>query len=174
MNWAPNQNDNFEVRQLSRATWSATFTFLAGTTTRRLNRRGFHRVASSIYRHNVTHVHALMQSILTFEFELLGFELVTLFHEIVDSRLTGHFDRLMRPIHIPKVLQYIRIELAHNELFVMFLELSMMDHLVDYFLKGISKRRGSVNFRLLLLVLSICICLISSRAFHHIWTKIRL
>ena len=156
----------------SRATFT-TFLPFSSTTARYLLRRRLDRISTSIYRDNVTYVHTFVQAVLTFEFELLGFEFVALLNEIVDRLFAINFDRFMRLFHVPKVLQNVLIKLAHYDFFVVLLEIATVNHLVNNFNQCCTQHGGPVNFHLLLLVVSILVCLIVT-AFHHIFSKIRL
>ena len=120
----------------------------------------------------MTHVHAFVQAILTFELELLGFELVALLHEVVDGLLAIDFDRLVRPVHVAKVFEHVLIKVGHDDFLVVLLQIATVNHLVDYFNQCATQHGRPVNFHLLLLVVSILICLVVA-AFHH-FSKIQL
>ena len=82
----------------------------------------------------MTHVHAFVQAVFTFELELLRFEFVALLDEVVNSLLAIDFDRLVRPVHVPKVFQHVLIKVTHNDFLVVLLQIATVYHLFDNFL----------------------------------------
>ena len=82
----------------------------------------------------MTYVHAFVQAVFTFELKLLRFEFVALLDEVVNCLLAIDFDRLVRPVHIPKVFEHVLIKVTHNDFLVVLLQIATVNHLFDNFL----------------------------------------
>ena len=82
----------------------------------------------------MTHVHAFVQAVFTFELKLLRFEFVALLDEVVNRLLAIDFDRFVRPVHVAKVFQHVVIKVTHNDFLVVLLQIATVNHLFDNFL----------------------------------------
>ena len=111
--------------------------------------RGFDRVAAGVDREYFAHVRAVLQAVFAFELKLLGFELVTLLDEIVQSLLAADFDGAMSG-HVAETLQNLAIKLQHDHLEVLLLEVPVPDHLFQGLLQRLTQRCKAINFRVLL------------------------
>ena len=96
-----------------------------------LGRGHFHRVVLGIYGYDTACVRLLLKSIVTLEFKLLSFEPMALLYKVVDSIDATDFERTSGTVHVSECVKHFTIELLHNQLFMLRLQVILGDHLSD-------------------------------------------